>query len=177
MLDVRGELLEVDDDGIGGDRERHELLQPLRAAACPRPGPRSSRCEILDRRAEVDRVGERQRAVRDRSGSARRAAPRRARGSTRARAPADTRRPSACATRKPCFASARAACATSCSGGAHFAAFGVRIVVAEEEVARELDRRRAACRRAARAPARRASVPMMSRHANSIAACSCVRLL
>ena len=62
-LDVGRELLEVDDDGVGRDRQRHELLQPLQLRHAPDRILEIVVAEVEDAAAELDRVRERQRGI------------------------------------------------------------------------------------------------------------------
>ena len=62
-LDVGGELLEVDDDGVGRDRQRHEFLQPLQLRHPPDRVLEVVVANVEDAAAEGDRVRERQRGI------------------------------------------------------------------------------------------------------------------
>ena len=136
---VRGELLEVDDDRVGREREPHEVAQRLHLRDAEHRVLEPVVVEVLDRPAEAHGVAERQRAVGVEAQAFARAALRRARDSTRARASGGNTPPFSLCVRKPCRALQRLRVRDELLGRAHFALAGRRVREAEEQVARELD--------------------------------------
>ena len=138
VLNVGGELLEVDDDGVGRDRQRHEFLQPLQLRHAPDRVLEIVVADVEDAAAEVDRVGERQRAVRvvaKALAGQRRGERAIARELVRRRIDAAFQLVRREAVRRL----ERARVGDELLGRAHLALAGFGIGVAEEEIARELD--------------------------------------